>query len=151
MADELLKEGVFATPIDLGTTLADGARGAGDYDNSGNLHPWCNPVLIVQWDAGPPTKGDLVGELYCMPGDGEATELFPEGGDGSVGSDDTPQQVFFVGAFESVNPSLTVNERIALPRIKLYFAKNRFVFLNTSTFLMDAGWQIDLKTFLRQI
>lgn len=150
MAEIKLKEGSLVTPINDGASLADGVRAAGDYDNSANLDMWCHAYLTVQWDTTPPTAGDIVAELYLLPGDGETSQVFPEGGDAGLGSDKTPQKMFLVGVFETVDPSVSADEVIAIPNIRLSFEGNRFVLLNTSGQTMDSTWQLDIKTYKMQ-
>ena len=81
MADiKLLADTALQTVIDDNATLADAARAAGDYDNGTALDLEAVAYLTVQYDTGPPSAGDVVAELYVLPGDGETTEVFPDGG-----------------------------------------------------------------------
>ena len=136
-----------AIVINDNATLANGVRAAADYDNDTNKDLWCNVFLTVQWNTTPPTAGDKIGELYIIPGDDAGTEKFPEGGDAGLGTDDTPQRIFLVGVFQSINPSLTVDEILSLTNIPLYHSGNRFVFLNTSGQEMDLTWQLDIVPY----
>ena len=152
MADiQLRAPTAVQTVIDDGATLADGGRAAGDYDNGTDLDTHCMAYLTVQWDSGAPSAGEIVGDLFILPGDGEDTEVFPEGGDAGLGTDDTPQAVFRVASFYSVNPSTSVDEVLATPPIPLYPDGNRFVFLNSSGGTFDATWQLDIKPFRYQV
>src|SRR3990172_7967310 len=110
-ADIKLKGAARATVIDDNATLANNARAAGDYNNDTGLNLFCTAYLQVQYDAGPPAAGAEIARLYVLPGDDEGSEIFPDGGDAGLGTDDTPQQVFYVGSFESINPSTRVNWR----------------------------------------
>jgi hypothetical protein len=139
---KLLGDTTLQTVINDDATLADGARAAADYDNGTELDIWCIPYLEVQWNTTAPTSGDMVADLYILPGDNNGTPDYPEGGDAGLGTDDTPQAIFKVGAFESVNPSLTVNEILALRPILLYPQVNRFVLLNTSGQEFDLTWEL---------
>ena len=139
---KLLGDTTLATPIDDGATLADATRAAGDYDNGTELDIWCIPYLELQWDSSLPTAGDMIADLYILPGDNAGTPDYPEGGDAGLGTDDNPQAIFKVGSFESVNPSLTVNEILALRPVLLYPNVNRFVLLNTSGGVYDATWEL---------
>ena len=150
MADIKLKEGTFTTVIDDGATLADGSRAAGDLDNGTALEIIGDAYLHVQWNTTAPTAGDIVAELSVLRGDGEASESFPEGGDAGLGTDDDPQGTTFVGNFESVNPSLTVDETLIVQDINLSIGKNRFVLKNISGQEMDLTWQLDFKGRLAQ-
>jgi len=148
MADFALARIGVTTVIDDNATLADAARAAGDYDNDTNKASFCDAFLTVQFDAGPPTAGDKVAELYLIYGDGAGTEVFPDGGDAAIGTDDTPQASALVGVFRSVNPSTTVDEVLQIKDIPLRVGgTNRFVLLNTSGQTMDTTWQMDIATY----
>ena len=127
-------------------TLATTVRAAGDFDNSAanQNRIWCVPYLTVQFDSGPPSAGASIADLYVIPGSAEATELYPEGGDAGLGTDDNPQPEFYVGTFKTVNPSLTVDEVLALPALPLYPSGNRFVLTNTSGQTFDSTWQLEI-------
>ena len=83
--------------IDTGAVLGNGVRATADYTNDTELDLYCTVFLTVQWNSDLPTAGDKVAELYILPGAGEGTEVFPTGGVTT-----RPQQIFLVGAFESV-------------------------------------------------
>lgn len=136
--------------IDTGLLLVDGDRITGLYDNSSEEDLFCNVYLQVQWDTTAPSAGDQVAVLYVLPGDGEGTEIFPEGGDGTIGSDNDPQDLLQVGAFASVAPSITVNEVIALIGVSLGPDGNRFVLRNTSGQQFDATWELRIKPYKYQ-
>ena len=129
--------------IDDNATLANGVRSAGDYDNSTSGFFWTIPKLTVQYDGGPPSAGDDIADLFIIPGDAAGSEVYAEGGDAGLGTDDDPQAVFYVGTFVAVNPSLTVDEVLMLPPVPLYPHGNRFVLKNTSAQTFDATWQLD--------
>lgn len=148
---KLKADTALQTIINDDATLADAARAAGDYDNSTALDLEAVAYLTVQYDSGPPTAGDVVAELYLLPGDGESTEVFPDGGDAGLGTDDDPQAIYLVGMFESINPSLTVDEVLGSLPFPLYPAGNRFVLKNVSGQTFDATWQLDIKPIKRQI
>lgn len=119
------------------TALASGARRAADYSNASNLAIWCDLYWEGQFNTAAPAVGDRIADIYLLPGDGEATEGFPEGGDGTVGSDDNPQALFRKGTLESINPSITVDERLCVGGILLHGGTNRFVLQNTDDQTMD--------------
>ena len=148
---KLLADTAVQTVIDDNATLANAARAAGDYDNGTELDLEAVAYLTVQYDGGPPTAGDIVAELYVLPGDGAGTEVFPDGGDAGIGTDDTPQAMFLVAVFESVNPSTTVDETLASLPFPMYPDGNRFVILNSSGETFDATWQLDIKPMKRQV
>lgn len=142
---KLLGDTTTQTVIDDNATLANGSRAAGDYDNSTELDMEAVAYLTVQYDSGPPSAGDNIAELYNLPGDGAGTEVFPEGGDAGLGTDDDPQAIYLVGVFSSINPSLTVDEVLGSLPFRLYPDTNRFVLKNTSGQTFDATWQLDIK------
>ena len=150
MADLKLKEGSLATPIDKNALLTDGSRAAGDYNNGTNLHVLCDAYLTVQFDTTAPSAGDIIAELYVLHGDGEASEVFPEGGDGAVGADVDPQKPNLVGVFETRSPSITVDEELIVNDIPLGIGNDRFVLKNISGQQFDLTWQLDIKTRLGQ-
>lgn len=146
---QLLGDSAVATVIDTGNTLADGARAADDYDNSSELDIECIAYLKLQYDGGPPSVGDAVGELYVLPV--FTADTTPEGGDGVTGNDDTPQAIYLVGVFESINPSTTEDEILGTLPFPLYpTTTNRFVVLNTSGQTYDATWELNIKPLKRQ-
>jgi len=149
-ADIKLKGAARATVIDDNATLANNARAAGDYNNDTGLNLFCTAYLQVQYDAGPPAAGAEIARLYVLPGDDESSEIFPDGGDAGLGTDDTPQQVFYVGSFESINPSTSVNEILAIPGIPLTPGACRFVILNVSGQTFDLTWELRIKPYLLQ-
>jgi len=123
--------------IDDDSTLADGTRTERDLE--------CDVYLQVQYDSGPPSVDDEIAQLWVMPGDGEASEVFPEGGDAGLGTDDDPQNLFYIGSFTSVNPSLTVNEILCIPDVPLRPHGNRFVLKNVSGQTFDSTWELRIK------
>lgn len=139
---KLLGDTSLVTIINDNATLSDGVRAAADYDNGTELDIWCIPYIEVQWNTTAPTAGDLIADLYVLPGDNGGTPDYPEGGDAGLGTDDTPQAIFKVGSFESVNPSITVDETLALLPFRLYPHVNRFVLLNTSGQEFDLTWEL---------
>lgn len=145
MADIKLGEGTFATVINDDATLADGVRAAGDLNNGTNLEIIGDAYLTVQWNTTAPTVNTIVGELYVLRGDGESSEVFPEGGDAGLGTDDDPQAITLVGVFETINPSLTVDETLIAMDIPLSIGNNRFVLKNVSGQEFDLTWQLDFK------
>ena len=150
---QYLADTALQNVIDDNASLADGSRAAGDYDNSDSARLDLEAVayLTVQYDGGPPAAGDIVAELYLLPGDGETTEVFPDGGDAGLGTDDTPQAQYLVASFESINPSTSVDEVLGSLPFRLYPDGNRFVLLNTSGQTFDLTWQLDIKPYKRQV
>jgi len=146
-----LADTAVQTVIDDNATLADAARAAGDYDNGTELDLEAVAYLTVQYDGGPPTAGDSIAELYVLPGDGAGTEVFPDGGDAAIGTDDDPQAIYLVSVFQCVNPSLTVDEVLGSLKFGLYPDSNRFVLKNTSGQTFDSTWQLDIKPIKRQV
>jgi len=123
---------------DPGTSLATATRWAFDYDNSADLDLWLLIEVDIQFDTGPPTAGDRVFEVWVIPGDGEGTEKFADGGDASVGTDDDPAMIHFVGEMQTVNPSTGTDEVMSLV-IPLYPDGNRIVLKNVSGSTIDAA------------
>ena len=128
--------------IDTNATLADGVRVAKDHDNSTTRAISCAVYLSTRWNTAAPTAGDIVGELSVLPGDGETTESFPSGGDGTIGSNHDPAAKHHVGSFETVNPSTANEEVMAIEGVPLIPGVNRFVFKNTSAQQMANTWYL---------
>ena len=147
---KLLRDSVLTVVINDDATLANGVRAAADYDNSTEVDLGCDVYLQVQYDTTAPTAGDKIAELYVLPGDGEGTEVFPQGGDAGLGTDVDPQQILLVGIFESRSPSITVNEILCIPGVPLYGHANRFVIKNTSGQIFDLTWQVSIKPYKLQ-
>jgi len=140
-----LRDTALATVIDDDAVLGNGARAAADYDNSAELDFSGVFYLTVQWNTTAPSANIAVAELYVLPGDGEGTEVFPEGGDAGLGTDDDPQACFLVHTFETINPSITVDETIGSPEVELYGDGNRVVLKNISGQEFDLTWILKLK------
>lgn len=151
MADPHLKLAAGAvgrtSVIDDDAVLVNGDHAAGDYVNSANLDPFAHMLLTVQWNSSAPAAGINVANLYNIPGDGAGSELFPEGGDAGIGTDDIPQRVLLVGTFETINPSITVDETLVVQNVSLFFSGNRFVLENVSGQEFDLTWKLDLVPF----
>ncbi len=147
---KLLRNQPFTVVIDDGASLATTVRAAADYDNSAKQDLGCDVYLQVQFDATAPSAGDKIADLYLLPGDGEGTEVFPEGGDAGLGTDVTPQAMLLVGTFETRSPSITVDEILCIPGVSLHGHTNRFVLLNTSGQTFDATWQLSIKPYKLQ-
>lgn len=141
-----VREGALSTVLNSDATLADGARFAGDYDNSTGRYLEADVYLYVLFDTGPPSAGTAIAELYVLFGDGETAEVFANGGDGSTGSNHTPAAQHFVDNFVSVAPSTSVTEVCMVKNVKLSHGGNRFVVENISGQTFDAMWQVDIKT-----
>lgn len=140
------------TVIDDNASLATATRAAGDYDNGSELDLFAVAYLTNQYDTTAPSVGDTVAYLYNLPGDGDiTTEVFPEGGDAAIGTDDDPQAIFLVATLVTVNPSITVDEVLASLPFQLYPDGNRFVLKNVSGQTFDATWQLDIKPFKYQV
>lgn len=132
------------TVIDTNTTLADAARAAGDYDNSTELDLMCDIFLSSLIFSAAPSANIIVADLYVLPGDGAVSESYPEGGDTSTGTDDTPQAVHYVGSFETINPSSSVAEVLALKDVPLGPHGNRFVLENKSGQTMHTTYDLSI-------
>ena len=137
------------TVIDKNATLTDGSRAAGDYDNSSAQDNEGIAYLELQFDTGPPSAGAVIASMWLLPGDGEVSESFPEGGDGTVGTDDDPQPSFLIAVFTTINPSTSVNEVAGSLPFYLYPATNRFVIRNDSGQTYDATWELRIKPYRR--
>lgn len=143
--NKLLRDSSLATVINKNAALTNGSRAAGDYDNSTELDAYGEFYLQVQYDTTAPSAGAAVAELYVLPGDGAGTEVFPEGGDGTVGGNRDPQKAFLVHVFESRNPSISADEVLGSPSIPLYGHTNRCVIKNVSGQQFDLTWELRLK------
>lgn len=139
------------TVINDNASLANNTRAAGDYDNGTARDLFAIAYLQVQFDTTAPTAGDIIGYLYNLPGDGEATEIFPEGGDAGLGSNFTPQGHFLVATFVTVDPSTTTDEVLGSLPFSLYPDNNRLVFENVSGQTMDLTWELRIKPFRYQV
>ena len=146
-ADIELQVDAISVVINKNATLATGSRAAGDYDNSTNNSLVCNALIKVQWNTTAPADGVFIANLWVLPGDGAGTEKFPIGGDGTVGTDFEPSNQLFVGAFECVDASITLDREYMVRDIRLTPHTNRFVLLNTSGFEFDLTWQLDLLPY----
>jgi len=135
------------TILDPNATLANGARKAVDYNNAAKLDLEATAYLSVMFDTTAPSANTIVAELYLIPHD---TVNIPEGGDGSVGSDDTPQKEFLVAAFETINPSLLAAEVLGTLPFRLW-EHNRFVLRNTSGQIFSEEWTLTLQPAKRQV
>jgi len=146
MADIQYKDvsATLVNVIDDGASLGTTVRAAGDYDNDTSKFLWCIPKLTVQFDTTAPTALDAIADLYIIPGDGAASEVYAEGGDAGLGTNDTPQVSFYVGTFTTINPSTSTDEVLMLPMIPLYPHGNRFVLENVSGQTFDSTWQLDI-------
>jgi hypothetical protein len=131
MADFEWEKGTKTIIINDDAALTDTSRAAGDFDNTDNAE-WCDVFLTVQFDTTAPSAGAYIGDLWVLPSDGEGSPDYPEGGDAGLGTDDDPQNIFLMGKFETINPSLSVDETLTIPRVPLNPNENRFVFKNTS-------------------
>lgn len=150
MADYKLKQDTaIQTIIDDNATLANAARSAGDYDNSTALDPFGIFQLTVQYDGGPPAAGTKIADLYIIPGTSTGP-TYADGGDAGLGTDDTPQAIYWVASFQSINPSTTVDEVLGTVEIPLY-ARNRVVVLNTSGQTFDSTWILKMQPVKRQV
>ena len=152
MADVKLKADTSVqTLIDDNLALVTTDWAAGDYDNGTALDLWANIYLTLQYDTTAPAANLPVANLYLIPGDGAGTEVYPTGGDAGLGTDFIPQGVFYVGSFECINPSITTDEVLCLPRIPLYPDGNRFVIENISGYSFDSTWILKMKPVKMQV
>lgn len=128
-------------------SLADAARKGAAFANGTNKDIYGDLFLSLKYDTSAPAAGTKVAEVYLLPGNGDATELFPEGGDGTVGSNVDPQKVLLVGALESRNPSTTVNEVLTVPGVVLPPGNSRIVLKNTSGKTINSNYALTLKPY----
>ena len=131
--------------INDNAALTDGSRAAGDATtgNKGNAS-WADAYLTIQFDTTAPAAGSTIAELYVVPGDGDASQVFPEGGDAGLGSNVDPQKSLLVGVFETRDPSTSVDEILIIRGIQLGIGTDRFVIKNVSGQTFDLTWQLDL-------
>ncbi|MFQ5850893.1 MAG: hypothetical protein ACE5JU_09930 [Candidatus Binatia bacterium] len=144
-----LSDSALATIINDDAALANNVRAAADFNNDTELDLGIMYFLQEQFDATAPAANTKIAELYVLPGDGAATELFPEGGDAGLGTDNTPQKRFLVEVFETINPSITVNELLGGVGL-LYPHGNRHVLLNISGQQFDLTWELRGKPYKLQ-
>lgn len=149
MADFKLKQDTaLQTIIDDDAVLVNTDWAAGDYDNSTNLDPFGIFQLTVQWNTAAPAAGTKVADLYIISG--VTGPVYAEGGDAGLGTDDIPQSIYLVASFQSINPSLTVDETLGTVEIPIY-AYNRVVLVNTSGQEFDATWILKMQPTKRQV
>jgi hypothetical protein len=150
MTDLALSKESFLNIIDVNATLATATRIAKTLTaaQKGNAI-FADFYLTLQYDGGPPTAGATIAELYLVPGDGETSEHFAQGGDGTVGADVDPQKALLVGTFETRSPSVTVDEVLVVRSVELGIGTDRIVLKNVSGQTFDSTWQLDavLKTY----
>lgn len=134
----------FATPIDKNASLATGARAAGSLSVATKAGgEFADLYLTVHFDTTAPSAGTSIAELYLLPGNGESSEVFPQGGDGTVGVDVDPQQNQLVGVFESRSPSITTDEVLVVRGVPLGVGTDRLVVKNISGQTFNLAWQLD--------
>ena len=145
MADLAPKKIGFTTAINDDAALSDGSRAAGDVTTGtkGNAS-FADAYLTVQFNTTAPSAGTTIAELYLLPGDGEVSQDFPEGGDAGLGSNVDPQKSLLVGVFETRDPSISVDEILIVRGIPLGIGTDRFVLKNVSGQEFDLTWQLDL-------
>ncbi len=137
-----------AVVINDDAALGNGVRAAADYDNDTNKDLACNVLLTVQWNSiSGIAAGDRVMELYILPGDDAGPDVYPEGGDAGLGTNDDPQPILLAGVFTTVNPSVTVDETLSIPGVPLHHSGNRFVVKNISGQEMDLTWHLDIVPY----
>ena len=134
------------TVISSGSALSNLNREAALYTNDTEADLICDVFLTLSYNATSlPTAYDDVADLYVLQGDGAATEVFPEGGDGTVGTNDDPQREHYRGTFQTINPSDTVTETISLINVPIGPHGNRFVIKNISGNTWDATWTLKIR------
>lgn len=119
-------------------SLANGAEAEGTLDNSTGLDIWCDLILAVQYNAGPPVAGVKVAEIYLLPQVDGAN--YP-----SITSEGLPQKSLLVAALESVAPSTSVLEYLVATGIQLFPGNNKFRISNTSGQAFHASASMFLK------
>jgi len=145
MADFKLKadtavQTVIASSV---SAVAASVRIAGDYDNAASLDPIATAYLTYKYTGAAPAAGALAAELYLVPGNSSA--LVAEGGDALRGTNDQPQAALLVGVFQTVNPSTSVNETLAVRGVPLHPKLNRFVLQNRSGQSFAAGLTLRIE------
>ena len=140
----------FINIISSGELITDGNRRVGDYDNNGRTNDVFIPILSLRFDSSVVASGSSVVDLYQIPGSGTgiSNESYPfaGGGDGIIGENIDPSASMFVGSFNTIKPSATEVEFLALPEITLYPDGNRFIIKNISGQTFHGETQFDIKT-----
>ncbi len=136
-----VKPGAKVSIATIGSDLTNNSRVAGDYDNSVDNWLEADVYMVSDYQTTAPAANLRVADLYVLFGNGESTEKFPEGGDGTTGSDDNPQGALFVGSYETINPNNAgVSETLCIPNVAINGRKTiRFVMQNVSGQIMDSG------------
>lgn len=119
-------------------SLTNGSEAEGTFDNSTGLDIWCDLILAIQYNAGPPAAGTKVAEIYLLP-QVDGTN-YP-----SVTSGGLPQKSLLVAAMESVAPSTSALEYLVVKGIALSPGNNKFRLSNTSGQTLHASASMFLK------
>lgn len=144
------QDGTGISTVITGGTLATGNRVAQPFDNTVNLDLYGDAFLTLHYDTSAPTAGTAIAELYLLPGNTVVTPSYPQGGDGSVGTNVDPQKVLLVGVFETRSPSTSVDEILAVVGIPLSPRLQRFVLKNISGQTFHTGFTLTLKPYKLQ-
>lgn len=137
---KLYKPNAVATVIAAATlnSVANGSEVEGVYDNGTNLDIWCDLILAIQYNAGPPAAGTKVVEAYIL-NQVDGTN-YP-----SVTSGGVPQKSLLIAALESVAPSTSALEYLVAYGIQLFPGNNKFRLSNTSGQTLHASASMFLK------
>lgn len=136
----LYKPNSVATVIAAATlnSVTNGSEVEGTYDNSTNLDIWCDLILAIQYNAGPPAAGTIVAKIYQLNQvDGTNYPTVTSGG--------LPQESLLVAALVSQAPSTSALEYLVAYQIPLFPGNNKFRLSNTSGQTLHASASMFLK------
>lgn len=151
MANLAYQDGTAQTVvIDKNAALTDGSRAAGDYDNSSNGDLYADFFLVVQFDTTAPSAGETIAELYVLHADDSGTPAYPQGGDGTVGSNVDPQRTLMAGVFETRSPSISTDEVLLVSGVPISPRNMRVVIKNVSGQQFDLTWELRMKPYRLQ-
>lgn len=119
-------------------SLSNGSEAEGTFDNGTNLDLMVDLILAIQYNAGPPSAGTKVAEVYLL-GQPDGTNY------ATVGSDGIPQKSLLVAALESRAPSTSALEYLVAYGIPLLPGNNKFRLSNTSGQTLHSSASMFLK------
>lgn len=137
---KLYKPNAVATVIAAAAlnSLTNGSEVEAAYDNSTNLDMWCDLILAIQYNAGPPAAGIVVAKIYNLRQvDGTNYPTVTSGG--------LPQESLLVAALVSQAPSTSALEYLVAYQIPLFPGNNKFRLSNTSGQTLHASASMFLK------
>lgn len=137
---KLYKPTSVATVIAAGTlnSVANAAEVEGTYDNSTALDIWCDLILAIQYNSGPPAAGIVVAKIYQLNQvDGTNYGTNTSGG--------LPPDNTLIASLVSQAPSTSALEYLVAYGIPLFPGNNKFRLSNTSGVTLHSSASMFLK------